>query len=368
MLKNSITNFKEKLNKINWKKYSKIALYSIFILYVIGLIVYIFVAGIQGDDMYYAIHPETFEKLDSISDFIDATNSCYRTWNGRYVINFLNHMIINCGMYVQTGVVIVTYLLATNALYKISKQSIKFVPYFFLLTGFFAISSQEYFFNITNLNISLNYFFGLPFYLLFLYYLLQNKKKYKPFEFLGLCILGLLCGCLSEAYSFSLAILIFIKIISKEFNLRPQNIIIGAFYITGILTLILCPGVALRTAYHTKNPLFIAYWFNGIINAFCDWALFPVIMIGLAYKFNNLTFKNLDATDQTLLIWALIQIIIMIFSPYLPERSVILFNLILISLSIKWMSNNFKTCALPLVFAIALCGQLIIQAGIQILL
>ncbi len=201
-----------------------------------------------------------------------------------------------------------------------------------------------------------------------LYYLLQNKPCYKPIEFIGLCVLGLLCGCLSETYSFSLALLIFVKIIIKEFNLRPQNIVIGVFYILGVLTLVLCPGVAIRTAYHTENPLYIAYWFNGIINAFCNWALFPVILCGISYKLCNIQFNNLTKIDKTLLLWALIQITIMIFSPYLPERSVILFNLILISLSIKWMANKMKPKTLPIVFAIALCGQLIIQAGIKILL
>lgn len=357
----------DKLKNIEFEKLFSKLIPIVFLCFVVFLAIYTFSIGLQGDDFYYLTHPLTKEPINSLKVMIDSTNYYYISWNGRYIINFLNHLFVNLGMIVQTGVVVTSLCTAMYSLYKLFKIDVKFSSYFLLVIGFFTIASSEFLFNISCLNISLNYFLIIPFYAILIHYLVINKEKYTLVEMIGLCLLAFLCGCFTETYSFSLALLILIQIIRKQFDLKPQIFIIGVFYVIGVLVLLLCPGSGDRTSLITSNPLFIIYWLNGVVNAFCKWALLPMVMLILSYKFNKVSIKKIDKIDQLSLIYALIQMVMMIFSPYLPERTLILVNIIFISLSIKWSLNNIHMNLIPLMLGVALCGQLIVQVGIVVI-
>ena len=357
-----------KLKSINFDKYYAKLTKFLLVIFVLFLCIYTFATGLQGDDFYYLAHPLTKESIKSVADMISATKYIYQTWNGRYLINFLNHFIVNKGMLIQTISVVLFFIASLLSIFKLSDVKIKFSSYFLLVVGFMFITSDEFLHNISCLNISLNYFFIIPIYIFFISYIEKNKQKYSPLEFVMLCIVAFLCGSFTEAYSFSLALVIIVQIVTKEFNMHWQNVVIGIFYVVGVLILLLCPGSSVRSNVITSDPLFIAYWLNGNINSFCDWGLLPFIISYVTFKWCKLNFKDLDKVDRILLIYAIVQVFAMIFSPYLPQRALLLVNISLITLSIKWIGQYKNLDFLAVWLGAAICGQLIIQIGIAVLL
>ena len=138
-----------KLKSINFDKYYAKLTKFLLVIFVLFLCIYTFATGLQGDDFYYLAHPLTKESIKSVADMISATKYIYQTWNGRYLINFLNHFIVNKGMLIQTISVVLFFIASLLSIFKLSDVKIKFSSYFLLVVGFMFITSDEFLHNIS---------------------------------------------------------------------------------------------------------------------------------------------------------------------------------------------------------------------------
>lgn len=356
-----------KLMRVIQKNKDKILAF-LFVCFILLFALYTFKSGLMGDDSLYNKNLANYEPIKNFNDMIAATNYYYFNWNGRYVINFLNHAIVCNGMKVQTIMVTLGLLCCFMSIYKLFNLKMNFISFFGILFGIMFFSTDRFLYNTSCLNISLNYVIIAPVYIILLKYLILNKSNYKVREYSLLCIVSFLCGMLSETYSFSLAILIIVFIISKQFSLNKYHIGLGVFYIAGALILLLSPGSALRGNIIRSENYYILYWLNGIISAFTNWAFIALLSVITCMHLFNIKYKTMNHKDKTILLYALIQMVFMIFSPYWPARACFLSNMLLFSLCIKWCIENNKFLneninIYSIAFYIAICGNIGINIG-----
>lgn len=327
---------------------------------------YTIASGLQGDDSYYVLsNSESFTSL--IEETLDATVVYYQTWNGRFIVNFINIFIVNCGMVVQTIAVFVILTSVIFSLRRVIRIQLPLGIFTCVLLFTMLVGTDDFLFNSSCLNIVCNYLFPIPFYLFLVKAIVEDRKQYSPGEWLLLCIEAFISGSLIETYSFSLALLVIIMVVTKQFHLNYQKILIGFFYACGALTLLLCPGSLSRSDVLYDGLLGFIYRLNGIVGCFSDWMVLPLLGFVLTMVLTKTTFKSLTRTETALLLYAAVQVLVMCVAPYFPPRALLMVNFILISISLSrlsQLSNNHSILnTTALICAMALCGQLAIAFG-----
>ena len=190
---------------------------------------YTFVSGLQGDDSYYVM-----EGITSISDLItktlDYTIAYYQRWNGRFIVNFINVLIVNCGMVIQTVLVVVIISLVLITFYRCVRPQSSILVYIPVILFILLMGSDDFLFNSSCLNIVCNYLFPIPFYLIMVKAIVNDDHHYSLSSLIGLCLLALVSGSLIETYSFALAIFVIVMVITKRFHLNGQKLLVGICY------------------------------------------------------------------------------------------------------------------------------------------
>lgn len=327
---------------------------------------YTMVSGLQGDDSYYVLN--TINGLQSLfKESFDATMVYYQTWNGRFIVNFINILIVNCGIVVQTIAVLIILTGVVYTIYRLLNIRYPFFVFVAIILFGMLMGSDEFLFNSSCLNIVCNYLLPIPFYLLMVKAIVEDKAHYGLMEWMGLCLLALISGSLIETYSFSLALVVIVMVITKKFHLNVQKTVIGLFYAIGCLTLLLCPGSFTRSDVLYDGLLGIVYRLNGIVGCFSDWMILPALFFGLTMVFTKTKWHGLSSLEQTLLLYAGMQIVVMCIAPYFPPRALLMVNFILVAIGLNRLSHFEQSgrisALVALTCAIALCGQLAIAFG-----
>ena len=327
---------------------------------------YIYFSGLQGDDSYYVLNGlNSF--IDLIQSSFDATVVYYLTWNGRFIVNFINILIVNCGMVVQTIIVVLIMAWLLYSIYRLVPFKINYLTFSVLILFLMLIGSDDFLFNSSCLNIVCNYLLPIPFYLTMVKTIVKDESHYGIGQMILLCVLALVSGSLIETYSFSLALLVIVMVLTKQFHLNAQKITIGLFYAIGVLTLLLCPGSFSRSDVLYDGLLGLVYRANGIVGCFSDWMVLPLLSFGLTMGLTNTKIKSLSGIEKALLLYALLQVIVMCIAPYFPPRALLMVNFILFAITIHRASMHIKVYGMlnitAFVCSLALCGQLAIALG-----
>lgn len=327
---------------------------------------YIYFSGLQGDDSYYVI--KGFNSfVEMVQSSFDATVVYYQTWNGRFIVNFINILIVNCGMVVQTIAVILILIWLLYSIYRLLPFKVNFATFGALIIFLMLIGSDDFLFNASCLNIVCNYLLPIPFYLMMVKTIVKDEDHYSFGQMILLCGLALVSGSLIETYGFALALLVIVMVLTRQFHLNIQKTIIGLFYAIGVLTLLLCPGSFSRSDVLYDGLLGLVYRANGIVGCFSDWMILPLLSFGLTMALTNTKIKSLTSIEKTLLLYALLQVVVMCIAPYFPPRALLMVNFILFAISIHRASLHFKVYSVLIitgvVCSLALCGQLTIALG-----
>lgn len=338
----------ELINNYSENKRLKIFFFSVFLLVIYGIVLFLNIkTPLLGDDYTYTYIFGTFDKVQNLPDILQSQITHYNTWGGRSVVHTIAQLMLMLNPLVADVINSLVFIILTGLIYQHINYnkplSISLLIGVFLLLWFFEPFAET----ILWMTGSANYMWGTVIILAFLlpFLLYENEagnRLKKNTQFIVMLFFGIIAGWTNENTGAGMILIIILFILyykTQKWNIPLWAVSGLAGAILGYLIMICAPGNTVRAAGVEMGVISVFYRLylhtQTLFNFLGSLNLAFVVLFYVVYRRKEKNYKFILYKALIFELGALAAVYVMIFSPSFPERAwfgIITFNIIAVGI------------------------------------